>query len=165
MKGISPHFTQYRRYFFLNGKLHKMIYVDKAQNLCHALLLEDNKLMSYIYSDVKKMHKKAFTIGEVALLVNRHKNRIREAMDNDSLPFPQSIPGKRKTYMWSEDEVLDVRDYFASVHRGRPRKDGISKSWNVPTIEELRSKMLRETTLYVQNDEGKFIPLWKAEGF
>ena len=64
-------------------------------------------------------------------------------------------------YFLSEDDVMDVRDFLSTLHRGRPRKDGLVTSKDVPTKQELRAKIKNETILYQQTEDGDYIPVWK----
>ena len=61
----------------------------------------------------------------------------------------------------SEDDVMLVREFLSTLHRGRPRKDGLITSKNVPTKQELRAKIKNEVVLYQQTSDGEFIPVWK----
>ena len=64
---------------------------------------------------------------------------------------------------YDEDEIFQIRDAISEIQRGRPRKDGKSKMpsrTKVLTKSELRSKIGDGRLLYVQNDDGEFVPIW-----
>ena len=87
-------------------------------------------------------------------------------LDEGHVKKPQmsyTLDEKRKPvkYFLSEDDVMDVRDFLSTLHRGRPRKDGLVTSKDVPTKQELRAKIKNETILYQQTEDGDYIPVWK----
>ena len=76
----------------------------------------------------------------------------------------QKIDGKFDSYgkyFFSEKEVLDLHDYCSTVSVGRPRKDGLVNSSGLPTRSEVKSMLKETSTLYIKNDSGEFIPVWK----
>ena len=87
-------------------------------------------------------------------------------LDEGHVKKPQmsyTLDEKRKPvkYFLSEDDVMDVRDFLSTLHRGRPRKDGLVTAKDVPTKQELRAKIKNETILYQQTEDGDYIPVWK----
>ena len=108
---------------------------------------------------------KAYMIGEVANMVNRHKDRIRCAIREGAIPQPQRAGPNGKNY-FSPDDILNIQDHFANIHFGRPRKDGaITPKRNSVTKEEVDAKLGRREVLYVQNEDGEFIPVWRTIDF
>jgi hypothetical protein len=167
---VGPPVSPRRRKFFLNGKLHEIHLVDRGQNILYAFDYESKEKRAYILSQVKKEFEYAFTIGEVAKFINRHPDRIRKGMYANNIQWGTIArrPDKQKrggVYYFSETHVMDIRDYMASVGRGRPRKDGIVLSWNVPSKEELRAMMGRAQVLYVKTADDRFVPIWQAQEF
>jgi len=154
------------RYFFLNGELHKKLHVNRSSDMMTAWNYNQSKRVGYSWSDAKKNLQHAYTINETADLLNRHRNRILEYIDEGHVKKPQmsyTLDEKRKPvkYFLSEDDVMDVRDFLSKLHRGRPRKDGLVTSKDVPTKQELRAKIKNETILYQQTEDGNYIPVWK----
>jgi len=153
--------------FFLNGELHRVIRTNASANICHALSYNQNKIVKYTYSDYKKFRKPAFRIGEVASILKRHEDRIRRAIWNldVSRPFIVEYENRSGVYYFSEDNIYELREYFANVHRGRPRKDGIVVSKNVPTVSEIDAVLGKKPILYMRTKEGNFVPVWSAEEY
>jgi hypothetical protein len=153
--------------FFLNGDLHRLIKTNAAANICYAFNYNKNEVVKYPYKDYKKFRKPAFKIGEVATILRRHRDRIRRAFIEGHVSKPILIDYKGRTgvYYFSEEDIYELREYFAGVHRGRPRADGIIVSKNVPTEAEVDAVLGKTPTLYVRTKEGNFVPVWKAEEF
>jgi len=61
---------------------------------------------------------------------------------------------------YSESTVKEIRDILASLHRGRPRKDGLITNDTVPTIQELTRRMGDGILTYMRTEDGNFVPLW-----
>lgn len=154
------------RYFFLNGELHKKLHVNRSSDIITAWNYTQAKRMGYSWSDAKKNLQYAYTINEAASLVNRHRNRLLEYIEQGHIKKPQmtyTLDGDRKPvkYLLSEDDVMEIRDFLSTLHRGRPRKDGLITAKNVPTKQELKAKIKNEVILYQQTKDGEFIPVWK----
>lgn len=159
-------------YFYLNGTLHKKLYINRPADLITAWSYPEHKRVGFTYSDVKKRHEKAFTTAEVSKFINRNKMAVQNAITNGHVSAPQytyNIQTYLDTgndpiykYMWHEDDILDLHEYFSGVHYGRPRKDGLINPWPMPTRKELRALIRHNEILYVKRGE-KFVPLWQAE--
>jgi hypothetical protein len=81
------------------------------------------------------------------------------------VPQPQKAGPNGKKY-FNSDDILNIQDYFANVHFGRPRNDGsITPKRNSVTKEEVDARLGRREVLYVQNDNGEFIPVWRTMDF
>lgn len=154
-------------FFFLNGDLHKLIRKSAAQNVCYALNLNTNKVNKYTYKDYKQFKKKAYTISEVGKVLGRHVDRIRVALYSGLVkkPFMVKYSGRTNVYYFSEEDIYELREYFANIHRGRPRADGIVIPKDVPTIAELDAILGKRPMLYVRTKEGNFVPVWRQEEF
>lgn len=153
--------------FFLNGDLHRLVKTNAAANICYAYNYSKDEVIKYTYSDYKQLKKPAFKIGEVGTILRRHPDRIRRAFLEEKVCTPVLVNYQRRTgvYYFSEEMIYKLREYFASVHRGRPRFDGIVVSKNVPTEAEVDALLGKKPTLYIRTKEGNFVPVWKAEEF
>ena len=117
------------RYFYLNGKLHKVLRRSRAEDLLIAWDYELGKRVAYSLADVNKNKQYAYPISEVVKILGKHEDTIKWHMYKGDIKFPQQCyslngnktPGK---YFWSEDDIRSMHDFFKTVHRGRPRKDG-----------------------------------------
>jgi len=157
-----------QRLFYLNGNLHRILHISRARDLLTAYDFAEGKTKVYPWSDVQRRRQLAFTISQAANLMDRHRDRLVEYMEKGAVDWPQREyslkSGKPGRYFFSEDDMMDLRDYMATVHIGRPRNDGKITNNRVPTREELRAMMQQGRVLYVkENDE--FVPVWKAKDF
>ena len=154
-----------RRKVFINDELHHIIHINIPADVVTTFNYMQDKIIRYPYKAMKKNMKKAYSIGDVAKIVKRHPDRIRTAIRAGEVPEPQKSGPSGKKY-WREEEILNIQDYFANVHFGRPRNDGaITPKKDSVTKEEVDAKLGRREVLYVQNDRGEFIPVWRTIDF
>lgn len=152
--------------YFLNDSLYKVIKADRSNNICHLYNLETKEVKKFLYSDFKKFRKSAYRIGKASKFLNRHPDRIRRAIWTGQVTKPLLIKnGQSGSYWFTEENIHELREFFANVHRGRPRTDGIIVSHNVPTKDELDALLGNKEMLYIKNKNGDFIPVWRAEEF
>lgn len=154
--------------FFINKKLHRRVKIDRGSSIVIAYDYDAGELKKYTYSDFKKFRQRAFLISQAANILWRHGNAIRYAIYDKEIP--SEVPRVfRKNgvgiYYLSEDHIFELRDYFASKHRGRPRKDGIKIAKNVPSREELEIFFGYKQLLYTRTKDGEFVPVWRSENF
>jgi hypothetical protein len=154
------------RYFYLNGHLHRVIHVNRGKDLVTAYDFIDHKMKVYPWSDTKRMKQNAFTVTEAAELLGRHRDRIKTWLRNGDIERPQQEyslkTGEPRRYFFSEDDMMELRDFMSSIHIGRPRKDGRVTNNRLPTRDEFRAMIQTGRMLYVkENDE--FVPVWRAE--
>lgn len=164
----KPH-TPPLRYFYLNGNLHKKLHInrgiDQITTWCYPLA----KRIAYSYTDVKKRKEPAFTTKEVTKMLNRNRVVLEEAIMYGNIERPQFTYGldenrKMCKYMWSEKNILEMHAFLSTVHRGRPRKDGLVTPQRLPTVRELRAIIRNDEVLYVKVGD-EFKPVWQAEDF
>lgn len=156
------------RYFYIDGRLHKVLHVNRPEDIVNAWDYPERKRKTYIWSDVQRRMQQAFTISEVAKIVGRHRLIIDHYIRDGHIPAPQRIysidgkftPGK---YMFSEDDVLKLHDFMLTVHRGRPRKDGLITNAAMPSRSELRAIIKSRVLLYIKNEDGEYVPVWKEQ--
>jgi hypothetical protein len=154
------------RYFYLNGKLHKVLRRSRAQDLIVAWDYQQGKRVAFSLTDVNKNKQHAYPISQVVKIIGKHEDTIKKHLYAGNLRYPQQVyslngnktPGK---YYWSEDDIRDMHDFFKNVHRGRPRNDGTITPGNMPSRAEVEATMRQENILYVKNDDGTFVPVWK----
>lgn len=154
------------RYFYLNSDLHRVLRIVRAQDFVEAWCFREEKRKGYVWSDVRKRMENAFTLQQVSSMIGRHRVQIEKYILAGEIRSPQRIysldedrkPGK---YFFSEADVLDLHDYLLTVHRGRPRKDGLITPGRMPSKAELRAMMRHDTVHYVKSSSGEFTPIWK----
>lgn len=154
-------------YFFLDGSLLKRLHVDRGADLVTCWeYYPEGKIVAHSWSETRRKMKPAFRNSQVVVLLNRTRISIENAILRGDIRPPAKLyslepdrkPGR---YMWSEANVMEARDYFSTVHYGRPRKDGRITSKPIPTRAELRAMMEQGTVTYVKTSDGEFIPMFK----
>jgi hypothetical protein len=156
-------------YFFLNGLLHKRLHINRGADELTAWCYPLKKRVTYSYTQTRRNYKPAFTTKQVASMLGRHFDRLERAILEGKLEEPQYTYGltekmEKYRYMWNEQDIMDAHAYFSTVHRGRPRKDGKITPQHLPTAMELRAMIRQEQILYVEQD-GQFVPTWRATEF
>lgn len=158
------------RYFFFGGDLHKKIHINRGADIITAWNYPKGKAVKLSYTDVKRNGEKAFTSIQVQQMIGRKRKAIEDAIKNGMIPAPQksySIDSNRNpfAYFWCEKDIMGLHAYLSTVHRGRPRKDGMVTPAKLPTVAELRAMIRQGTVFYVKDSDGNFIPTWDAEKF
>ena len=145
-------------YFFLNDKIHKVIKSSKAKDELVAWCYPDKKRVLYSYSEVNKYKQNAYTVKDVAELLNKHKITVEEYILSGKIKTPQRIyPIGNPDSVWSkfmlnEAEILDLHQYILDV--------GYTK--DIPSKAELQALFKHGIILYTKTDSG-FVPVWKAD--
>ena len=153
-------------YFYLDGKLYKALHKNRAEDLIIVWDYEQGKRLAYSLSQVQKNKKTAYTVSQVAKMMNRSVDTIKRHWRNGDIRKPfraYSLDGQRKPnkYFFSEEDIRELHDFFKTVHRGRPRNDGLITTSQTPSAAELEALMRNEKILYAKNDEGEYVPVWK----
>ena len=154
-------------YFYLNNALHRALQVNRSDDTIIAFNFVEGKRVAYNYTDVQKNKKHAYSISEVAKLINRHVDTIKRHLRSGDIRKPQqayAVEDKTKLsrYYFTDSDIKEIREFFKTVHIGRPRKDGQVTASNIPSKTELEAMLRNETILYVKNTDGDFVPVWKA---
>jgi hypothetical protein len=154
-----------RRKTFINEQLHQIIHINIPADIITTFNYAQDKIIRYPYRSTKKIMKKAYSIGEAARVIDRHPDRIRFGISNGHIQDGQKSGPNGKKY-FTEDQIMDMQDYFANIHSGRPRKDGsITAKKNSVTKEEASARLGVRQVLYIQNEKGDFIPVWRSVEF
>lgn len=157
-------------YFFLNDELHRSLVINRGKDTVVCWNYPQHSRKVYTYSDVLRRHDKAFTSTQVSQMVNRKRKTLEDAVKDGMIERPQFTYGldenkNLRQYMWSEKDIMALHAYLSTVHRGRPRKDGLIRPQYLPTPRELRAMIHEEgETLGVMRD-GVFVPSWRAKNF
>lgn len=166
-----------KKRFFINGEFHEIVNINRSAGVLRAYNFNTEKVVTYSISDYNKFRQQAYTIGNVGKLVYRDNSSIWKAVDSGAVSRPFMLPmstdagkgkfavGRAGTYYFSEDNIYEIRDYFGSLHKGRPRADGATTSYKVPTVEELDAMLGKREMVYVKNKKGEFVPIWKRVDF
>ena len=148
------------RYFFLNDKIHKVLKSSRSKDEMIAWCYPDKKRVMYSYSQVKKNMETAYTVVEVASMLNKHRVTIQEYILDEKVSTPQKIypigqPDSENwsQYMFNQKNILDIHQHILD--------SGHSKE--IPSKAELQALLKNNLILYTKTEEGKFVPVWKAE--
>jgi len=157
------------RIFFLNGDLVRLIHANRASNICGIYNINKGIEQSILYSDFKKHRRRAYSVSNTIKIFKRSRMQLERWIERGLVPPPTGavIGGKRefrRLSYYSEDDLFVIREALASIHRGRPRKDGrITARYDVPTEKDLRSLIGDGIMLYTKTKNGEFIPIWAEE--
>lgn len=153
------------RYFYLDGKLHKIIHINRPADIVTTYSYADHDYRQYPWVWLKKNYKNAYGIQDVANMVQRHRRWIQRKMLDGDIRKPQKAYSlknpSRFTYYFSEDDIIEIQDYFAHVHWGFKRKDGLITPGPTPSKSDLRVMMNDGGLLYVKTQDGTFRPVWR----
>lgn len=154
-----------KKVWFLNGDLVRVHHMNRSNGIMSVYNIIKDQIESCLISDFKKNRLKAYTVGETAILVNRHKKYMPDLMKRGVIPYPTGSSKGGKTGFqirsyYSELQVHEIRDILASYHFGRPRKDKLITNDMTPTRQELTRRMGDGILTYTKTDDGRFIPIW-----
>jgi hypothetical protein len=158
-----------KRYFYLNGLLHKKLHINRGADVITTWCYPLKKRIQYSYADTKKNMKPAFYTSEAAAFLNRKRLTLALAISRGDLEPPQHTYKldehmRRHAYMWSEEDILRAHAYLTTVHKGTPRKDGNVTPERLPTEREVRAMIRQDDILYVKVGD-EFKPVWQAPDF
>ena len=154
-----------KKVWFLNGDLVRVHHLNRSNGIMSVYNIIKDKIESCLISDFKKNRQRAYTVGETAQLVNRHKKYMPSLMNRGVIPEPTGSQkggarGWQVRSYYSESQVKEIRDILATYHMGRPRKDGLITNDITPTIQELTRRMGDGILTYTRTEDGRFIPIW-----
>jgi hypothetical protein len=154
-KPVSKKFV----YFFLNGKIHKVLRSNRSKDELIAWCYPDKKRVLYPYSQVKKNMENAYSTSDVARILDRHKVTLEDYILDGKIKVPQRVypignpESTWSKFMFSESDILDLHEFILD--------SGYSKE--LPSRSELKALLKNNVILYTKSSDGKFIPVWKAE--
>jgi len=155
--------------FFLNKDIVRLIHSNRANNICVIYNIMKDKEQTMLYSDFKKHRKRAYTVKNTLKIFNRSRIQMERWIKKGIIAPPTGVvPGGKRVFgeysYFSEDDLFTIREILATIHTGRPRKDGrINARKNIPTEQELRSLLGDAIMLYTKTKSGEFVPVWTEE--
>lgn len=161
----SPPIVGSKKVWFLNGKLVRSHHINRSNGIMSVYNIIDDRIESCLIGDFKKNRLRAYTVGETAILVNRHKKYMPSLMKRGIIPHPTGsqkggATGWQVRSYYSELQVRDIRDILASYHIGQPRKDKLITNDITPSKQELTRRMGDGILTYTRTEDGRFIPIW-----
>ena len=154
-----------KKVYFLNNKLVRSHHINRSNGIMSVYNIIDDQIESCLISDFKRNRERAYTVGETADLVNRHKKYMPQLMKRGVIPHPTGsqkggATGWQVRSYYSESQVREIRDILASYSMGRPRGDKLITNNITPTLQELTRRMGDGILTYTRTEDGRFIPVW-----
>ena len=146
-------------YFFLNKKLHKVLRASRAKDEIVAWCYPDKKRVLYSYSQVNKYMENAYSMVQVGKILNKHKITIEDYILDGKIKEPQRLypignpESTWSKYMFSEADIFDLHQFILD--------SGYASE--MPSKNELSAILKNNLILYTKTEEGKCVPVWKAE--
>ena len=161
----SPIIKGNQKVWFLNGDLVRTHHYNKSNGLVSVYNINKDRIETCLISDFKRNREKAYTVGETAKLINRHKKYMPSLIKRGVIPPPVGsqkggATGWQVRSYYSESHVKEIRDILASIHIGQPRKDGLITNNITPNTQELTRRMGEGILTYTRTEDGRFIPVW-----
>ena len=154
-----------KKVWFLNGDLVRSYHINRSNGIMSVYNITKDQIESCLIGDFKKNRLRAYTVGETAILVNRHKKYMPSLMKREVIPRPMGsqkggATGWQVRSYYSELQVQEIRDILASYHIGQPRKDKLITNDITPTKQELTRRMGDGILTYTKTQDGRFVPIW-----
>jgi hypothetical protein len=161
----APSVPANKKVWFLNGDLVRVYHMNRSNGIMSVYNIIKDQIESCLVSDFNKNKERAYTVGQTADLVNRHKKYMPSLMFRGVIPYPTgSQKGGARGWQirsyYSESQVREIRDILASYHIGRPRKDKLITNDITPSPQELTRRMGDGILTYTRTEDGRFIPIW-----
>ena len=161
----SPIIPGNKKVWFLNGDLVRVYHLNRSNGIMSVYNIVKDQIESCLISDFKRNRERAYTVGETADLVNRHKKYMPSLMERGVSPEPTGSQkggarGWQVRSYYSESQVRAIRDILASYHMGRPRKDKLITNDITPSVQELTRRMGDGILTYTRTPDGEFLPVW-----
>lgn len=162
---LAPVIPGNKKVWFLNGDLVRVRHYNKPNGIISIYNITKDRLESCLIGDFKKNRERAYTVGETAELVNRHKKYLPRLMKRGIIPFPMGSQkggarGWQVRSYYSESQIHEIRDILSTYHIGRPRKDKLITNDITPSKAELTRRMGDGILTYTRTEDGRFIPIW-----
>ena len=103
-------------YFFLEGRIHKSLYVSRAKDEVTAWCYPDKRRVMYNYSLVKKYMKRAYTLKEAAKVLNKHKITIEDYILAGKIQAPTKIYPISNPEFTAWSKYMLTEDRYGSYH-------------------------------------------------
>ena len=149
-----------KKVWFLNGDLVRVHHLNRSNNIMSVYNIVKDRIESCLVSDFKRNRERAYTVGETADLVNRHKKYMPQLVKRGVIPPPTgSQKGGETAWQvrsyYSESQVRELRDILASYHMGTPRKDKLITNNMTPSKQELTRRMGDGILTYTRTEDGQ----------
>lgn len=169
---LSGHPLAQNNYFYLDGKLYKVLQVNRASDFLSAWCYDDQGVQEFFLPHIRKKAEPAFGIRAVSEILGRTVQTIYNNYINDDViirptktyPLDGTMRSRRASpRYWSKQDIYDMYDVFASRHTV-VKKDGTVSINNrqLQSKAELRAKLENQMVYFVQGKDGKMIRAFSA---
>jgi hypothetical protein len=153
-------------YFYLNDELHKTLETRRSDNMLVAWNYVVHKRVAYVLTDAYHRRQRAYSVAQVAKMVGKHVDTVKRHQRAGNIRKPQAAYSLDETkkitrYLYSENDIREIHDFFRGMHIGRPRHDGTTHPGNLISGPELEALLRNEKVLYTKNADGEYVPVWK----
>jgi hypothetical protein len=154
-----------KKVWFLNGDLVRVYHLNRSNGIMSVYNIIKDQIESCLVADFKKNRERAYTVGETADLVNRHKKYMPSLVYREVIPPAMGsqkggATGWQVRSYYSESQVKEIRDILASYSIGRPRADNLITNNITPSSQELTRRLGSGILTYTRTEDGRFIPTW-----
>lgn len=154
-----------KKVWFLNGDLVRPHHQSRSTGMVTLYNITKDRMESCLTSDFKRNRERAYTVGETATLLNKHKKYMPSLMKRGVIPKPTGsqkggATGWQVRSYYSESQIREMRDILATIHHGQPRHDGLVTNNQTPSAQELTRRMGDGILTYTRTEDGRFIPVW-----
>jgi len=157
------------KFFFLEDELHKVLKVNRPADLVYTWNYPKIAQVTYLWSQIQRIHKPAFTTAQVAEMLNRSVETVTKYYKSGIVKRPYQIYNietgyrdrKRHKVYWHPDDVLDLHQVMCEPTPLRGTKYGRA-GIALPTRAEVVAMMYHGTVFYVKDKDGEFRPTWVA---
>ena len=167
-KGRLPGLATKKAYF-LRGDLVIEIHRSVAMHLVTINNMTKDRRETMPFADFKRLRRKAYTITEAAILLNRNRDYLKRMARNGQIAMPVGrLPGgalkPNGPGYYSEEQIYEIREVMSTIHGGRPRRDGLITNNTTPTEPELRAAINKRYFVYLQDADGDYVPVFDSTG-
>lgn len=154
-----------QKVWFLNGDLIRPRHRSRSTGILTFYNITKDRMETCLISDFRKNRERAYTVGETAELLNKHKKYMPSLMKRGIIPRPMGSQkggqtGWQVRSYYSESQIREMRDILATIHHGQPRHDGGITNNKIPSSQELTRRMGDGILTYTKTEDGRFIPIW-----
>lgn len=155
---------RYKKVWFIGEDLYSLrTYDDKGHpgtGMIELFNWRKDKMVTMLTSEFKRVRKKAYTIFDIAELLNYSVKTLRFLQDKKIIPRgitrqAEWLPrGSGKPTYFTEEMVYEIRDIIAARDYGGKR----IKKAKLPSESQLSAKLNKASVTYTQNPDGTFVP-------
>lgn len=155
-----------RNIFFYDGELVKVVQRIPTKDTIYLHHYHSGKVRVASYLHFQKTKRRAWNCYATRLIIGRSIQSWERYLARRMIPRPayaslNNTPGPGIKAYYSEDDLYAIRDALSEIPLGAPPKHGYWQArQKILTKAELRAKIGDGRMLYVQNDDGEFVPVW-----